>query len=761
MSAAMPVDPVEAEERLLSVLSSIERPGSFCTQGALPSPLFRLDVAGVGTLAFPLLAQQAEQLVSVAERAPYGRGPDTLVDTGVRKVWQIGADRVSLPDETWAETLSQIVQRAQDGLGAGGHPVEARLYKLLVYDAGSFFVEHRDTEKEPGMFATLIVVLPSLFRGGELVVRHLGEEEVLPLQSKSLAELPFAAFYADCKHELRPVIEGWRIALVYNLVRPRGSGLPLQAPDHRDAVATISSVLSDWVQHGEDWPRKIVIPLEHQYTLEGLSFAGLKNADRGAASALIEAGRRAGCAVHLAMISITESGSAEGVYQGYRRHYDDEGDEEDEDYEIVEVHEREELLVSWRDAQDQPAALPALPLEEGELWPDGALEEDEPDEESFHEATGNEGGSFERTYRRAALVLWPEVRELEVLIGAGPDAVLPSLEQRAADAAPGSPLREQVLEGAELVVAEWSSGGHGSGGAEVRHRMAQLLVRLSALDLLESFVQGPLTSRYQEQDHDALILAGRALGEERAGPALANVIAAHMIRAPKSCVLLLGRVANELGAPSALPPARAAVDGLSPEALAAVPAWQHGRIEPTTLASLLKTLWELGDAALAERTVASALQRFGVDTMLVPVAVALAADAQDHAGWAALRGAVVAHLQARASEPLEAPSDLARPASWDCKCEPCRAVRAFLADPQKETLSLKAVQHVRDHVASQLGHVGADVDLQTIKKGSPHTLLCTKNQKSYERRVAVRKSDLAALRALGAPGTPAPPDVRR
>ena len=49
----------------------------------------------------------------------------------------------------------------------------AEFYKLLIYDAGSFFVDHRDTEKVPGMFATLVIALPSAHSGGELVVRHL------------------------------------------------------------------------------------------------------------------------------------------------------------------------------------------------------------------------------------------------------------------------------------------------------------------------------------------------------------------------------------------------------------------------------------------------------------------------------------------------------------------------------------------------------------------------------------------------------------
>ncbi len=46
-----------------------------------------------------------------------------------------------------------------------------------------------------------------------------------------------------------------------------------------------------------------------------------------------------------------------------------------------------------------------LPIEDGEVSPPSALENMEPDEVHFHEAMGNAGASFERTYRSAALVL--------------------------------------------------------------------------------------------------------------------------------------------------------------------------------------------------------------------------------------------------------------------------------------------------------------------------------------------------------------------
>ena len=80
------------------------------------------------------------------------------------------------------------VKRAAEGLGVKG-PVTAELYKLLVYDKGSFFVSHRDTEKAPGMFATLVVALPSQSKGGELVVRHNDREARLDLQCDEPSEV--------------------------------------------------------------------------------------------------------------------------------------------------------------------------------------------------------------------------------------------------------------------------------------------------------------------------------------------------------------------------------------------------------------------------------------------------------------------------------------------------------------------------------------------------------------------------------------------
>jgi len=160
---------------LLNSLRSVDRAGDFCVGGLRQIFMPAVDVDGVGRVALPLLPVQAKRLVTIAEAAPYGRAQATVVDRDVRRTWQIDPRKVRIGGRHWEKTLAELVTEATRGLGVT-EPVAADFYKLLVYDAGSFFVAHRDTEKAAGMFATMVLVLPSNHHGGELIVKHLGRE---------------------------------------------------------------------------------------------------------------------------------------------------------------------------------------------------------------------------------------------------------------------------------------------------------------------------------------------------------------------------------------------------------------------------------------------------------------------------------------------------------------------------------------------------------------------------------------------------------
>jgi hypothetical protein len=77
------------------------------------------------------------------------------------------------------------------------------------------------------------------------------------------------------------------------------------------------------------------------------------------------------------------------------------------------------------------------------------------------------------------------------------------------------------------------------------------------------------------------------------------------------------------------------------------------------------------------------------------------------------------------------------------------ALSKFLADPRQPTWVLRAVEHDRGHVEETIRTSNVDVDIKTDRKGRPYSLVCTKNQASYERRAAQRKQDLQDLAQLG------------
>ena len=135
----------DIQVQLPALLQGLDRPGDLCGSGTLAIPVVRLRVEGVGLLGLPLPDVQAAQLATVATPAPYGRGPDTLVDPQVRRCGQIAAERVDTSDPRWAAVIGTITARAMAALGVEG-AVQTTLYKLLVCRPGDFFTAHRDTE---------------------------------------------------------------------------------------------------------------------------------------------------------------------------------------------------------------------------------------------------------------------------------------------------------------------------------------------------------------------------------------------------------------------------------------------------------------------------------------------------------------------------------------------------------------------------------------------------------------------------------------
>ena len=469
-------------DELNLVVSRVDRPGDYCTSGQTPLVLPGLQVEGLGPIGLPLTASQAQELKACCEQAPYGKGEATLVDVRVRRVWHLSPEQFSLTNPEWSATLKQIVSVVQAGLGLKDQTLDAHLYDLLLYEEGGFFLPHRDGEKLERMVATLVIVLPSPFQGGELVVRHEGQQQTIEFCSdpKSSFQIQYAAFYADCEHEVKPLKKGHRLCLIYNLtLAKRGStteeektsgskakskstkiaksskktvspttktlAIPITAPRIGEHITEIGRVLTAWSQaKGATVPQKLAIRLEHKYTKDGLAWDALKGADRAKATALATAAAQSGCHAFLAMLTFWESGSSEsyddydygsrGRYGSRRRGRSwDEDDEDDEDevtadededgdisgkYEMGEVFDESLTVERLTGYGGENFPINNFPIEPEEIVPPDSLRLVKP-EEDYEGYTGNAGMTLDRWYHHAVVLIWPDQNHFDVLCSCG------------------------------------------------------------------------------------------------------------------------------------------------------------------------------------------------------------------------------------------------------------------------------------------------------------------------------------------------------
>ncbi|MED5374454.1 MAG: 2OG-Fe(II) oxygenase [Myxococcota bacterium] len=627
------------------------------------------------------------------------------MDEAVRRCHQLEADEVTVPPD-FAPVLAEIAQAAADQLGVVGS-VQANLYKLLVYGPGDFFIPHRDTEKEPGMFGTLVVTLPAEFTGGGLVVRHGGACERVDLQPGT-SGVRWVAFYADCTHEVLPLVDGVRVALVYNLVR---AGAPTHPADDGAVVDALATELGTWTSEG---PVKLAWALEHRYSEAELGWDGLKGADNGQAHALRRAAQIAGVDVHLALLSVDMEWSAEELqYRSRRRRgrwgrgdQSIHGDDVPDDIALFDALRDDRLLGCFIAADGSTRELTGIPVREGEVWPQGVIDDEPPDHVSYHEATGNEGATLTQLYRRAVVVLWPRGSEDALLIQCGLEAVASALSG-VRDAARVERLVRAVLDdiayGNREAVRQLLE-------ALAEHRMAALGVEvLERRSRLDRSLVPPLAMLLESLDETSAATAA-AQQMARLGPWDGEV-----------AVDLLAVAARRATLPSLW-------TGLAETFAARRPCHSE---TADSMAVVVDAAWTL-DLDVLKQTARS---RLGDDARFDDaVAAALLLEEQGclPEDW---REGVVTDLRRRVATPPTKPTDFVRDPVQHCDCEDCRALSSFLRDPSEDRWVYGVREDRRRHLKGVAKRERLDITTRVLKSGRPHKLVCTKTTGRYERAV--------------------------
>jgi hypothetical protein len=737
-----------ARERLARLLAG-EEAGAFSAQLSLPANALALEVDGVGPVRLPVRPAQARKLCEVARPAHFGHREETILDPAVRDTWEISPDRVRLDGSSWARALEEALTELADELGVpAGSRLEAGLHALLVYGPGQFFVPHTDTEKNDAMIGTLTVTLPSSHTGGELVVEHGGQSVTYHSSRDSLS---LVAFYADCLHQVTPVRTGYRVALTFNLLL-RGTPVTGTAGG---LVPELAGCLTEHfsspeqVRYGSSAPPpRLVYLLDHKYTERGLRWDKLKGADAERAALLRAAADQAGCEAVLALAEIRETWDTEARKITY----------------LIDSS----LTLDWWMRPPDGETI-SLKIGEAEICASLPTADLKPYQSEYTGYMGNWGGTKDRWYRRAAIVMWTRERsftaqaeasglwaldELRRLAEAGElaaaRAAASSVEPFWAACVSAQPLAfERAMDVAVILDAP---------------DIAMLLLRPFPVEMLTTGHAGPvlaLAGHYGAQWMSGMVavwFSERSRPYHDAGPQRPQWLASL----PGLCAVL----GDEGGVARGL--------------LAGSWRWMSGQIRMwlgyagvstrqeqlgklgAPLAHLLEAAAVARETGLRDEIVGFLRERGDELRALIVTALrgatGLSPADRRASGLDTLARLAAARLGEVSARPVRAADDWAIAWRDTCGCELCVPFGEFLGDANRRTLEWPLAEARRKHLQQSIRAAELPVRHQVLKAGSPYTLILTKTDALFARERKERQRAVADLAWLGEnwPAAPAP-----
>ncbi|MDR1967923.1 MAG: 2OG-Fe(II) oxygenase [Burkholderiaceae bacterium] len=713
--------------RALTKIQAGEKESSaFCSEHALDAQALRVCVDGIGVLPAPLDRAHIEALIAASTPAHFGRREKTLLDKSVRNTGEIGLDRLQV--EIDEQVLAALLAKAGRTMGL---PTQSRLvahlHNLLIYGPGQFFKPHQDSEKIQDMLATMVVALPSPHIGGDLTITH--GEEVHRFKTENLdATAPRCiVFYADCRHEVELVRQGYRVALTYNLAL-ESNGLRDEVQRNPALEAALRAYFADDDPAAKaDEPRKLAWFLDHSYTEHGLSWPLLKGDDRCRALALHDAARELDLTVHLALAEIHES-------------WDALGDEDDP--EPNELIEDDISVIQWIDADGKRLRHKEIQLSDEEICYATDMQDEHLFDSEFEGWMGNSGNTVDYWYRRAAVVLWPRSRQIAMDFELDYDAALARLVELGQPSNASVQLAQSVRDaGAALhrfpsyeALPQYfkhlaNIAARVKDAALARSILSPLTIAVLTsanaaalaelqttygvpwcLHLIDDWRQSEATRwrgwRPEPDENDLPALVRAYLAREID----AGIVALPLERCVERIILMDGRSI------SATPKQKAA--SLS------------ARIK--TFAAALDAHLLFGKDALTEKLVRHALDHRDLypaaeiaETLLdLP-------DECQRAPVQALREYAQNGLAQELARGERARDDWSLSFQALCTCKVCAPALAFLASPTQTRDAWPLAEYSRDHLQEQLTALDLPLAFETIKRGRPYTLAVGKCEELF------------------------------
>ncbi len=703
----------------IELMDMIENPGTFSTSGELDVSLPGMFIKGVGEISLPLPEEQARKIIAACEQAPFGRSEETVYDTSVRKVWQMGPEKVEIRNPAWNKVLAKECTHIAEKLGLHDSRVKFDLYKLLVYEKGSFFTPHRDTEKIPNMFATMVINLPSAHEGGELIVSHGGETCEYSFGGEFKFQPEYATFYADCCHEVKPVSEGYRFSLVYNLAIEDRQRQPCLS-EQENIMAKVDQYIGAWAKKSGDNPFFTYL-LDHSYSEKNLLLSNLKNSDYSKASILLKAAEKNNCRGFLCLVTYAEESYGEccSNYGGY-----DDADESD--YEEYEVTSQEFYAHQLRTLSGETIPVESLALEEDQILAEIPLLDGPGRTVSISEATGNEGATKELWYHRGAIILWPESRDLEVAtktdIGYGMHYLKRFMHSKDLEEKKN---REFAIHLAHHILDHR------------RHQdistILNGLVDLGDIGIVRKLLNGRSDRSYygrEELKPELLVRVIRTFPWKVLEADLDTVLARISRLDASSGLSWLHNLLKEL--PKFLELQQFAIR------------WSkklcEASVDRQLLTEFLKVVKLIGDHAFGDeamKIIARFHQPLSLPSLYAPALIEVIESCKEETSGRDLLRRISEDFLKTADQhypsPPKKPETYTRSGKLDCDCPFCQEVNTFLSDPQRSRLVLeKTLKRNLTHVEEEISNSRVDLTIAIDRQPPKFRGDVTKNQSSYQ-----------------------------
>ncbi len=715
------------KEKILNCLKDVKGSGKFVTAHTLPFLFPGLKVEGVGELSYPINEVQAKSLISMAHKAPFGKGNETVLDNNVRSAWEIIADKLTFHGKQWATFLDKILGHLKPELGIEDYAISAHLYKMLIYEKGDFFLQHKDSEKEKGMFGTLIIALPASHTGGELVVSFDNKDEVIDF-AKDVSDYRFgyAAFYADCDHEIKPVTAGYRICLVYNLVQQK-AGEKIEPATVETHAVQLANILREQEQTGDIKP--FIVLLGHQYTPENFSEQSLKLNDRHKADILFTATQKLGFYAKMCLVTSYLSGMPEN-------------DDEDEDAAMEEVFDESLDIEHW--AESEVPALNDISFQEEDLITSFEMKDEEPIVKEATGYMGNYGPDLMHWYHYAAVVIWSPATNAQLLPLQNATSQLEWIDYFNKNY---SQVSNSETGAVELIlsaglnkrnsrqktncnpIADWVIN---TKDETLFLRLPEHLCQLYFLNIdaehwlkLIAFFTTERTEKIFELFTQYITLP----------------VLVHLLSVVRS-LLAVGKYEHLISAQMAK----------LPHYLSEISKNQSDEphINQNILSDVFYLEQQIPQTEAWVNNVAAIItgydQRDYINHILTPAILAL--PVLTSVAYKALISCRQ-YLEHSVNNKPQPPTDWSRqvPVTNGDKKQ-WQELKEFLESPHQQVFDYRAKQHERSEMEHAISHVVIDLKTETIRKGSPHTLRITKTQAAYHRQMKDWNEDVALLKKI-------------